>query len=308
LYLAPLIHKTINLSSIHKTNQLKSVSPIEVLAYFDIFNHPLTKVEIKNLTNKDCDRLIKANVLHEFKGYYSLNKNVKELVVERLKKEKEAEKYIRKLPFFVSLISYFPFVRGIAISGSLSKGVMYSDGDIDYFIVTAANRLWICRSFLVLFKKVFLLNSKKYFCVNYFVDENNLEIPDRNMFTAVEISYLIPVYNNQVMNQLLQKNSWTKDYFSDFQHPFTFPLKTNSRKRKNGLEIIIHDSIANKLDLWLMKKTFKRWSNKFKNFNADKFELTMRTNRGVSKHHPQDFQNKVLKELEDKMLTLKKQL
>lgn len=205
-------------------------------------------------------------------------------------------------------MSKFPFTRGIAISGSLSKGVMYSDGDIDYFIITAANRLWICRSFLVLFKKIFLLNSKKYFCVNYFVDENNLKIHDQNMFTAVEISYLIPVYNETLINQLKEENSWTKNYFSNFKHPLNFPLKKNKGKKKKGLEIIFKDSFANKIDLWLMKKTFKRWEKKFKGFNKEKFELTMRTNRGVSKHHPQDFQNKVLNELNNKMLQLEKQL
>ncbi|MBL4670060.1 MAG: hypothetical protein JKY30_12470 [Flavobacteriales bacterium] len=181
---------------------------------------------------------------------------------------------------------------------------MYADGDIDYFIITAANRLWICRSFLVLFKKTFLLNSKKYFCVNYFVDENNLEIHDQNMFTAIEISYLIPVYNEAIISQLKEKNSWTKDYFPNFHHPFNFPLKTNSIKGSKIIEIILQDSFADKLDLWLMKKTFKRWENKFKHFNKEKFELTMRTNRGVSKHHPQDFQNRVLADLKERMLKL----
>lgn len=287
---------------------MKTVDSIEVIAYFDIFNHPLTKTEIENLSNKKFDNVAQQDLLFEYKGYYSINKNVKEFVEERLKKEKEAEKYIKKLPFFVSLISKFPFIRGIAISGSLSKGVMYADGDIDYFIITAKDRLWICRSFLVLFKKIFLLNSKKYFCVNYFVDENNLKIQDQNIFTAVEISFLIPVYNELLINQLKEENAWTKDYFSKFKHSLKFPIKRSKKNSKKGLEVVFKDTFANKLDLWLMKKTFNRWEKKFKDFNKEKFELTMRTNRGVSKHHPQDFQNKVLRELDHKMLNLKKQL
>jgi len=293
-------------------NKILDVSnTLKVLAYFDIFDSPLLDKEIVNLTNESnlqediIKTLLNTQKCYKYNNYYSLKKNVKELVTKRLKKEKEAQKYIKKLPFFVSLISKFPFVRGIAISGSLSKGVMYADGDIDYFIITAANRLWICRSFLIIFKKIFLLNSKKYFCVNYFVDENNLEIHDQNMFTAVEISYLKPVYNEAIINQLKEKNSWIKGYFPNFVHPFNFPLKTNKNNKNKGLESIFTDSFADKFDLWLMKKTFKRWENKFKHFNKEKFELTMRTNRGVSKHHPQDFQNKVLRELDEKMLNLK---
>ena len=182
---------------------------------------------------------------------------------------------------------------------------MYDDGDIDYFIVTAPERLWICRTFLVLFKKIFLLNSKKYFCVNYFVDENNLEIIDKNMFTAVEISYLLPVYNASLINQLKLENSWTKDYFPQFTHPISLSYNPPDKKKKKGMEALFRPNFANTLDLWLMKLTFKRWQKKFSHFNNHKFELTMRTNRGISKHHPQDFQNKVLNELNLKMAKFK---
>jgi hypothetical protein len=39
---------------------------------------------------------------------------------------------------------------------------------------------------------------------------------------------------------------------------------------------------------------------KFGHFNEDKFELTMRSTTGVSKHHPQDFQGKVLNTHEER--------
>ena len=110
---------------------------------------------------KAMDRLIENGTCFQHQEFYSIQSRVNELSLQRELKEKEAKKYLKKLPFFVGLVSMFPFVRGIAISGSLSKGVMYKDGDIDYFIVTAPERLWICRTMLVLFKKLFLLNSKK---------------------------------------------------------------------------------------------------------------------------------------------------
>lgn len=195
----------------------------------------------------------------------------------------------------------FPFVRGIAISGSLSKGVMHLDGDIDYFIITAPERLWICRSFLILFKKIFLLNSKKYFCVNYFVDENNLKIIDENIFTAVEITYLLPVFNDKLIQKLKDSNEWTHAYFPQFVHPIELAIDSSKQKTFKGNELIFKSGLGNNLDLWLMALTFKRWRKKFSHFKEAKFELTMRTNRGISKHHPQDFQNRVLNKLKAKM-------
>ena len=181
---------------------------------------------------------------------------------------------------------------------------MYDGGDIDYFIITAPKRLWICRTLLVLFKKVFLLNSKKYFCVNYFVDEDNLEIIDKNMFTATEVSYLLPVFNEELILQLKQKNNWTKEYFPHFTHPLKLNINASKNKKWKGIESLFSEKMGDLLDLWLMKITFKRWQKKFKHFNSSKFELTMRTNRGISKHHPQDFQNKVLGEWNQRMTNL----
>lgn len=280
------------------------------MAYFDVFNHPLTLAEIINLNSNQynvseyqqvLNKLVEDNICYSKNEYYSIQNCIEKLINDRRTKEQEAKKYLSRLHFFVGLISKFPFVRAIAISGSLSKGVMYKDGDIDYFIVTAPRRLWITRTMLVLFKKVFLLNSKKYFCVNYFVDENNLKIIDENIFTAVEITYLLPVFNKQLIENLKAKNKWTYSYFPNFKHPIQLTFDNDKKRTTKGIEFLFYEKLANHLDLWLMKMTFKRWQKKFSHFNRHKFELTMRTNRGISKHHPQDFQNKVLNEFQQKI-------
>lgn len=282
------------------------------LAYFDVFQHPLKEEELLREENdrasiNQLKSLVNQQKCYSYKAHYSIQPAIKKLVEEREVKEKRAEQYFKKLPFFTKIIKRFPFVRGIAISGSLSKGVMHTDGDIDYFIITSKNRLWICRTLLILFKKLILLNSRKYFCINYLVDEDNLEIIDKNIFTAVEVSYLLPVYNRELIDKLKEKNNWSKNFY----------LSSGSRKKvkcfegesriKSIAERIINLLGANQLDLFFMKLTFKRWSKKFKHFNAQKLELTMRTNRGVSKHHPNDFQTKVLKEYEKRInkLTIK---
>src|SRR4029453_8923510 len=96
------------------------------------------------------------------------------------------------------LIASFPYVRCVCISGSLSKKYFDDTTDIDFFVITKPGRLWVCRTFLILFKKLFLLNSKKYFCINYFIDSDNLEIPDQNIFTATELTTLIPMHDYEL--------------------------------------------------------------------------------------------------------------
>jgi hypothetical protein len=45
--------------------------------------------------------------------------------------------------------------------------------------------------------------------------------------------------------------------------------------------------------------TMWRWDVKFKHFDRSKFNLTLRSTRNVSKHHPQDFQTTVLQRVEE---------
>lgn len=282
---------------------------LRLLCYFDVFNHPLTRNELKALVGASEDQSIQTelNALLEERNIYSENDyfgirdSISDQIKQRNEKEERAKKYYRKLPRYLRIIKAFPFVRGVGISGSLSKNVMHEDGDIDYFIVTAPGRLWVCRTLLVLFKKVFLLNSRKYFCVNYFVDENNLEISDKNFFTAVEVNYLMPVYNTALFQDFSTENSWTKNYISGSSPEFRIAPLEPRRGLKKVAEFFFYGGWGDRIDLFFMKRTYKRWEKKFKGFDADKFELTMRTNRGVSKHHPRDFQSRVLNEYETRL-------
>jgi len=240
---------------------------LDVIIYFDVFHHPMKIDELKNLFSDTIDdslqELVDKGVCYEKTGYYSIQKNITELINEREKKEKNAEKYIRKIPFFVKIMKRFPFVRGIAISGSLSKGVMYEDGDIDYFIITAPNRLWIARTFLIAFKKIILLNSRKHFCINYFVDENNLKIQDENIFTAVELSFLNPVYNIELFDKFNESNNFAKDYIPNNIQVFETKKVSLKSKMRSFSEWILNGKIGESMDKYFMKITLKRWKNKF---------------------------------------------
>lgn len=279
------------------------------IAYFDIFDHPVKLNEIVSVFSSETKESIKTILLklvdsgkcYEYEDYFSLKENIEELTLRRSQKEALAKPYFKKLGFYSRLIKSFPFVEGIAISGSLSKNVMHENGDIDFFIIASKGRLWICRTFLVFFKKIFLFNSKKYFCVNYFVDTDNLKIQDENIFTAIELRYLLPVYNLTLIDELKKANNWTNDYLPPFENPVKVKVYEGFSVLKKFSRFILKGKLGDKIDLYLMKFTFKKWEKKFSGFDTRKFELTMRTNRGVSKHHPQDFQNKVLTAFEDRI-------
>lgn len=276
----------------------------EKLAYFGVFNHPLRAEEIQNVlhnyyalthVNAALAEMTTLNLCFENNGYYSMHKGVADEARLRMAKEQNALYFYKKLPVYARLIAAFPYVRGVAVSGSLSKGVIHEEGDIDYFIITAHNRLWVTRMMLILFKKIALFNSRRFFCVNYFVSEKHLEIPDKNLFTATEIVTLLPVYNPQAVAAFRAANPWVKMHYGHFEQPIAIAAQ-NIRFGflKHFGEWVLNTKIGDWLDVLSMHITVWRWHVKFKTFSRSKFDLALRSTRHVSKHHPRDFQSVVL--------------
>src|SRR5271165_1651041 len=137
----PLTNK--NLSEI-KENILAT------LAYFDLFNYPLTGAEVYLFLKKKYNyelfddalrSLLNTGAIHQFDNFYTL-KNDHYLIVRRNEGNKKAVELIKIAKKVGELLIKFPFVRGVAISGSLSKNFADEYSDIDLFIITAKNRLW----------------------------------------------------------------------------------------------------------------------------------------------------------------------
>jgi hypothetical protein len=298
-------------NSINKNNK-ENLRPlkdlIRPLCYFDVFSYPLSLTEIRLFAGKKIDEqtensllnhLMEAQIVQYTNGYYHLPKDP--ILVEIRKTNNErAEKYLKIAGTMSKLIKIFPFVRGIGISGSLSKGSMPIDSDIDYFIITKSGRLWLCRSILIFFKKVFLLNSRKYFCLNYFIDEDHLEIEEKNLFTATEIFTLLPTYGNNLFSEFFSKNAWVEKYYFNWEKGMN--RSNNPKDKRNFLQKIIEVPffgwIGNALDKWLMHITINHWHKKFEDFDKAKFDLTLKSRPYISKHHPLDFQTKVLEAFE----------
>lgn len=280
---------------------------IKTLLYFNIFNHPLTAEEVEKYCPAPVSILQLRELIHSLiiKGLifkvgkgYSVREDIT-LIHKRNSDEERAESVMPKARFFSRFISWFPFVKGVFISGSLSKGVLKADGDIDYFIVTSGNRLWICRSLLILFKKIFLFNSHKYFCLNYFIDESNPIIKEQNIFTAIEIESLIPLYNFNCFLNFKQENSWTKNFLPNTKESVFFKDKQRSVVIKKFLEWCFSNSLGLYLNNFFKRVTLKYWTKKFHSSAEINFKENIKVKDDVAKYHPNRFQEKVLQKLEE---------
>ena len=285
---------------------------LRTLLYFDIFNYPLKSDEVfnflgiraldKSIVTSRLSSLTDQKIIFQFGELFCL-KNDKSLIDRRLKGNKEADKYLILAKKKANFISKFPFVRAVLASGSLSKGYMDERSDLDFFIITATSRLWIARTFLVLYKRIFLANSHKYFCVNYFVDEKHLEIEEKNLFTATELATVIPLYGSNQYENLQGVNSWLLEFFPNYT-PRSIsnvpPLKLSWRKKV--FEGLINLFFAGSVEKYLQNATLSRWKRLYqKSYSASDFKVAFKTKPHASKNHPRNYQRTIIEVYDDKL-------
>jgi hypothetical protein len=191
----------------------------------------------------------------------------------------------------------FPFVRGIGISGGLSKMYAHEKADFDFFIVTKADRLWIARTLMHVYKKFTFLTGKQHFhCMNYFIDEKALKLQDQNMYTAIETITLIPV-SGEGIHDFFIANSWVTEWF--VKYPAVMKVKQQPAPQpwiKRFAEWVFNGSVGEKLDNYFLRLTTRRWKKKEERraLNYEGKEMALRTSRHFAWSNPDSFQQKIV--------------
>jgi len=281
-------------------------SIVRVLAYFDMFAYPVSVEEIEFFLDRKADRGMLLETIRQLEKdrriflhdrFYSLRDD-STLAGRRIKENQRAAILMTTARKVAAFLYRFPYVRGIGISGSLSKNVAGEKADIDFFIITRSNRLWIARTLMHLFKKLtFLIGRQHMYCMNYYIDEEALQIEEKNIFTAMELITLIPVSGNGTMQSFFSANEWATLYYPSYAGKAA-SSKTACRKfrLKSFIEWLFDNPTGNRLDDYLMRVTSKRWKQKEKEkkLNARGNVMALRTGKHFSKPSPASFQHTLL--------------
>lgn len=294
---------------------------VHTLLYFELFSYPLREQEIWQFIHCDTPEsrepdfsfevfreklyeLQNRGLVFRFQDFFQTQDDPA-WAERRLEYNRRADAMLPVARRMARLIAAFPYIRAVFVSGSLSKHSMRPDSDIDFFLITTPGRLWLARTLLVIFKKVFLFNSHKYFCVNYFIDTEHLEIEEKNLFTATEVVTLLPMYGREWQQAFYRKNLWA---WRRFPHS---PLRSEEgvspdapSRFKRLVEWALGGAPGTWLDRQAMQITVKFWKRKFRHFDDRTFNEALKSRQYVSKHHPLYFQQKVLKHLEMRMSQL----
>ena len=292
---------------------------LKVLAYFDIFHYPISTREIVSfLISRPSEHevitalrnLCAEKKIFKYEEFFVL-RNDATLVYQRKEDNQRANQLLKTAYRISSFLFQFPYVRAIGISGSLSKNVADANADIDFFVITKSNRLWIARTLMHLFKKLtFLVGRQHWFCMNYYIDEQALQISDKNIYTAIEVITLVPVCGNGCLKNFFHANDWTEAYFPNYHFSTDSLQKARHSLLKRCTETVFNNSFGEWLDNYLMKVTTRRWVEKEVSgkLNIKGGRMGLRTGKHFSKPNPAFFQQKILMLYESKLKEIDRNL
>jgi len=288
-------------------------SILKVIAYFDLFSFPVSQEEIRRFLDQEVpesclqaglEALVAAKCLFRLEGFYSLRDDAS-LVGRRIKGAQHADELLLIADKISRFLYQFPYVRGIGISGSLSKRYADEDSDIAYFIITRRNRLWIARTLMHLFKKwSFLRGRQHWYCMNYFVDEEALEIEEKNIFTATELITLLPACGNGGLVRFFDANNWVSSFLPYYKHRIAVtPPNPPAGFWKRALENLLDNRAGDRLDDLFRRLTTKRWDKKERRGALDGkgHRMSLKTGKHCSRPNPEMLQRRILDQYEQKL-------
>jgi len=281
-------------------------SILKVLAYFDLFSYPVSAEEIRFFLDREVrepelkaglEAMVAEKILFRLEGFFAL-RDEPQLVARRLKGNQHADELLKIAGKGSRFLFQFPFVRGVGISGSLSKHYADQDADIDYFIITRSNRLWIARTFMHLFKKFsYLTGRQHWYCMNYYVDENALEIEEKNIFTATELITLLPACGNGSLTKFFDANDWVTSFLPHYRdRQRTATSHARPGMVKTVLEWLFDNKAGDLLDDLLRRLTTRRWQKKERQGRlTDKgLRMSLKNGKHFSRPNPEMLQKKIL--------------
>ncbi|MHB8458908.1 MAG: hypothetical protein ACYDB6_02455 [Candidatus Limnocylindrales bacterium] len=197
---------------------------LEAILYADVFDWPLTPLEVhRSLPVRAAaadvaaalDALAAASVVVIRDGLVMLAGR-ESLADERRRRAVASERLWRSAAAYGRVVASLPWVRLVAVTGSLAVGAATDDADIDLLVVAADGRLWLTRALTIAVVRI-AAGRGVTICPNYFLARSTVGLPERDRFTAHELVQMVPIAGAEAYRTLLDRNAWYREFLPN--HP-----------------------------------------------------------------------------------------
>ena len=213
----------------------------------------------------------------EDKEYFKINPELTEGIKffphKKNKLSSNIEPYEKFINKYSKIFRYIPFVKAAYISNSVSFKSVHENSDIDLFIITENNRLFLARLFTwIVFKllKIWWNHEKGKFCTWFWITEQSqdlypISIYPIDLYLAYWIAHLQPIYskNSTQVNDIFKENMRVKQIIPNYNWKYHKIWNTNIIEWKNiiwkSLEKIFWFNFLNSIIGYFWKKKMINW-------------------------------------------------
>jgi hypothetical protein len=201
--------------------------------YASLFDYPLTLEQLHHsLIESDQTRLeilavydgsefLRDIVEHRDGLFFPVGRG--ELIAERRRREARSDAFLAEHRFVLRLICALPFIRLVALSGSIAHRNLEPDGDLDLFIVTRGARVWTVTVALLVLTR--LLGRRRTVCANFVLADSHLALDQQDLFAANQVIHLQPIVGGEVIDEFRAANPFVaRCYPNSHARPRQAPL------------------------------------------------------------------------------------
>jgi hypothetical protein len=260
-------------SSVASDPERLLVALVRTVTYANLFDYPLTVAEAHRYlevpaTPAQIAALIgngswPRDRLSYREGFFTLAGR-EHIIAVRRQREAHARLLWPRALTYARLLASVPFVRMVALTGSLAVNNPDERSDFDYFIVTAADRLWLCRAFIVAIVR-WIARRGDVICPNYLLSERTLALEPRNLFVARELAQMVPLYGWDIYRRLREVNAWSRALLPNADGPPPCPVYPDSadipafsRWGRGVAEVVLRLPPVGRLERWEMRRKVRK--------------------------------------------------
>lgn len=300
---------------------------VRTVAYFDMFDYPMTDFEIwkflltpnnvneRQITLSEVTQVLRCptpnrvsdTFLETKNGFYFL-KGREEIIRIRLERYNFTDRKMKRALKIAKIYGLFPWIKLIAVSNIIGAHNLKDESDIDFFIITANGKIWLTRFFCAGLAKVLGLrpsegNSRDKICLNFYASEEAMNLKELMLNNGDDIYFiywlanLITIYEKGDMyKKFIQANGWLKNYLPNWQTVLASDRRTVKSGENKVYEAIINlifgrlEKILKNIQLKLMPKEIKELANK---------DSRVVINNNILKLHVKDRRQEYRKKWED---------
>ncbi len=231
---------------------LHEAAILRTVLYSSLFEYPLTLDELRR-SLLQCAQS-EADILRTYAASPRLQQSIElrdgvffpkgrsAWLGQRRRREVRSLAFLRRHEPLLRVIAALPFVRLVALSGSLA--VLNADrrADLDLFVITKGRHAWMTTLLVVTLSK--LVGRRRIVCLNFVMSDERMTVEQTDLFTANQMIHLRPVAGRETYDAFLRANPFVLRFYPNFdpaavESPLAIRMSATAERIKRAAEALL---------------------------------------------------------------------